>query len=466
MAENTTAFYRRDWRRYPDTYRQAAVDVVAGWIKHGESGTVAGLPGAGKSNFLNYICYRSEVFDRYWQAEDPPVSLVAVDLNSMVDKSIATFYRLILRALFYSRSTLPAALQSQIERIYEENKRENDPFLCQTALFEFLMACEKQQHRLVLVFDRFDYFCRQASPAMTHTLRALRDHFKGKLTFIMGMRHEVVYQQSQEVLGELHELLDTNICWLGQMSETDAIQIIQREAFGPHQPQAEKEMAALLELSGRFPALLRVLCHWWKHQTIRPPIDQWKTALFNNPTVRHRLTEMWSGLNQEERFILAQINQGITTPLFNRPDYQNLKQQLAAKGVCRHRKDGWVVEGQLLRHYVTLVHDQILGRIWLDDNSGEIYQGQTVLTHLTPLERAVLTFFLKYPRIRHAKSDIIAAAWPDDAQQVGVGDSSLHQIISGLRKKIELAPGQPAYLIGYRGLPESGYQFFPEGRPY
>jgi hypothetical protein len=46
-----------------------------------------------------------------------------------------------------------------------------------------------------------------------------------------------------------------------------------------------------------------------------------------------------------------------------------------------------------------------------------------------------------------------------------VTDDSLYQVIGGLRKKVEPNPASPCYIINWRGQPEGGYQFFPEGRP-
>ena len=37
--------------------------------------------------------------------------------------------------------------------------------------------------------------------------------------------------------------------------------------------------------------------------------------------------------------------------------------------------------------------------------------------------------------------------------------------IAELRKKIEPNLARPCYVVTWRGRPEGGYQFFPEGRP-
>jgi DNA-binding response OmpR family regulator len=87
------------------------------------------------------------------------------------------------------------------------------------------------------------------------------------------------------------------------------------------------------------------------------------------------------------------------------------------------------------------------------------------LTDLTALEKSVLSFLIKYPRMSHTKTDLIINAWPDELRQQGVADSSLYQVVLTIRKVIEPNPSEPSYLITWRGKPEGGYRFFPEGRP-
>ena len=84
---------------------------------------------------------------------------------------------------------------------------------------------------------------------------------------------------------------------------------------------------------------------------------------------------------------------------------------------------------------------------------------------LANLERRALEFFVTHPVKMHSKTAVVEAVWPEDAVEGGVMDDALYQVITGLRKKIEPRPASPAYLVTWRGKPEGGYQFYPEGRP-
>jgi DNA-binding response OmpR family regulator len=94
-----------------------------------------------------------------------------------------------------------------------------------------------------------------------------------------------------------------------------------------------------------------------------------------------------------------------------------------------------------------------------------IYQGQTPVESLTALQKDVLSFLVKNPHRQHTKTDIIVNTWPEELREQGVSDDALYQVIVTLRRNIEPDSSNPRYLITWRGRPEGGYQFFPEGKP-
>ncbi len=55
----------RSWKSYRPTYRAREMQTLADWIWAGQSGSVIGLAGAGKSNLLDFVCHRPKVFQSY-----------------------------------------------------------------------------------------------------------------------------------------------------------------------------------------------------------------------------------------------------------------------------------------------------------------------------------------------------------------------------------------------------------------
>jgi hypothetical protein len=465
----------RSWLAYPATYRAKEVKLLTGWIMGGESGSVVGLPGGGRANLLSFLCYRPEVVQSYLPSQARSVVLVPVDLNNLPATNLSSLYRVIIRAFYRVRYQFNPTLQQEITDIYQESRVLQDAFLAQSSLQDLILLFQAQQIRVVLVLNRFDQFCQRATPAMVNTLRGLRDDFKDVLSYIVGMTQEVAYLPDRSILGEMYELLDSYICWVGAMSPEDARNLITRATRPAVQPPAEAEIRTMLALTGGYPALLRATCYWWL--TTENKLDQevWLEVLLLERNIQHRLSQIWRGLTQEEQFTLSELQKLQTSggQLKNSDkkyrnfvrEHQPIVSRLATKGLCWETEGCWRISAELLVAYVANVEGRGRGKIWLDEKTAEIYQGHGLLQDLTSLEKSVLSFLIKYPRISHTKTDLIVNTWPDELRQQGVTDNSLYQVMLTLRKAIEPNPSEPVYLITWRGKPEGGYQFFPEGKP-
>ncbi len=477
----------RSWTSYPVTYRVRELKTIAGWVSSGESGSVVGLPGCGRANLLGFLCSRPEIFQSYLRPNTGPVVLIPVDLNNLPANNLATLYRVILRAFYRVRDRLDPTLQQDLASLYRDTQSERDPFLAQSALQELFLGFQNYQHQIVLVLNRFDRFCDIATPQMVNTLRGLRDDFKDTLCYIVGISQEVAYLPDRAALGHMYELLDNYVCWIGAMAEDDARNLIARATYGQPATPTETDIATMLDLTGGYPFLLRATCHWWLTTESKPAEAGWAEVLLAERSIQHRLDKIWNGLTQEEQFILSELqrlqsaakgvggqNNGATRgkPKQESKAVKRLNEQhrhtlmgLVEKGVCGRTETGWQIAGDLTATYIATVEGRGRGRIWQDEQTDEVFQGETLLKNLTALERSVLSFFIKQPRLKHTKTDLIVSTWPDELRRQGVSDNSLYQVILTLRKEIEPNPGRPLYLITWRGKPEGGYQFFPEGRP-
>lgn len=473
----------RSWQAYPPTYRSKEIRTLAGWILSGQSGSVVGLSGCGRSNLLGFLCYRPEVFRSYLLPRANPVALIPVDINNLPAINLSTLYRVILRSFDRVSDQFDSSLQQKITDIYKTICDERDPFLTQSALLELLLACQLQKQQVVLVMNRFDRFCQMATQQMVNTLRGLRDEFKDTLCYIAGMTQEVAYMPDPSALGQMYELLDNHICWVGAMSSADGRNLIDRAVFAASMPPSSFDVETILTLSGAYPALLRGTCDWWLTTENRPPHDDWGKVLLAERSIQHRLTKIWNGLTQEEQYILVELHEHRSPVMREKQvdqdernnsndslqesvdQHTDILTQLTLKGTCHKKEGGWQFTSSLLSAFVANIKGRGRGRVWLDEETGEIYQGQILLTDLTTLERAVLSFLIKNPRIKHTKTDLIVSTWPEETRKQGVTDNSLYQVIFAIRKIIEPNPSEPLYLINWRGKPEGGYQFFPEGRP-
>ncbi|MCB0215737.1 MAG: winged helix-turn-helix domain-containing protein [Chloroflexi bacterium] len=459
--------HRRAWTDYHPAYRAEQMRELASWIAAGQSGSVVGMGGAGKSNLLGFLVHRPEVLSGYLP-EGARAMAVLVDLNSLPALDLATLYRLLLRGFRSAAAGLEPELAAEIERVFAAQLAERDPFVVQTALLAWLARLTDDGRRVGLVFDRFDRFAERATPEISDSLRALRDAFKGRLGFIVGMRQPCAYLPDPGVLGELQELLDTHTCWVGPMVPSDARRMLDEELLGADPAPTPSEAAALLDATGGYPALLKSACAWWRQEANRPPRDAWPQLLGQLPAMRVRLDEVWEGLTQAEQAALTAVATGTGSPVARRAaelEHGPAFELLEAKGLLVDEPDsGWRVQGRLLALRAG-GQTRRRGRLWLDDVTGEVHLGATPLRELTRLERGALLYLLARSRVRVGKTELIEGVWPDDVVEDGIMDDALYQVVRGLRRKIEPDPGRPRYLVTWRGRPEGGYQLFPEGRP-
>ncbi|MBN1991585.1 MAG: winged helix-turn-helix domain-containing protein [Anaerolineae bacterium] len=462
--------------RYALNYRQKQMEIIAAWINAGESGAVIGLAGAGKSNFLKFMCHHPEALKQHLDNPDQVVIPIAVDFNNMPTFDLSTFYRIILRAFYEAGEAFEPHLQELIEGVYRQNQREQDPFLPQSALRELLFLLAATQIRVVLVMDRFDNFCQMATPPMFDTLRGLRDSFKNNLCYLVGLRHEIVYLTGAIDLRELSELLDIHTCWLGPMTQEDALRLIDEETRTAVTRPSKTEKNLMLELTGGYPALLKETCRWWRLTADKPAMRKWAVPLLADQALQNRLVELWQGLTEEEKFVLSELEKQQTragresgqVKQTRQKIYQDLQTRygdtlarLAAKGFCDQVGSQWRFKGKLLAHFVAQVQERGRGRMWRDKVTGEFWQGPTRL-ELSPQQQTALLYFLQHPREPLTKTDLIMHIWPDEWEEVE--EASLYQLIWQLRQQIEPNPARPRYILNWRGTPEGGYQFFSEGR--
>jgi hypothetical protein len=482
----------RSWAVYPPSYRAREMAILASWIQAGESASVIGLAGSGKSNLLGFLCHRPDVTRTYLPDDAPPPVLVLVDLSSLPGEGLAgdetVFCRIILRALHEARAQLAAverSLAEAAEALYQRAEERADPLLCQSALREVILLLQERDARLVLVLDPFDAFCQAATLGVFGNMRGLRDSFKTTLSYIVGSRQELAAVRDPMEMGELYEILDINQCWLGAMEAQDARWVIRQVEETIGQPFAPAEVERLIDVTGAYPSLLRAASLWLT--TARsPPANAWVERLLAQRSIQYRLGEIWAGLTGEEQralsgvhalrpTIAASATASETASASRAGDraYQNLALQgrsvlarLASMGLCRRSGSGWHIRSELLASYVGSITEESHDEIWLDRNSGELYQGQSPLTNLAPLERELLRFFVAHPLVRHTKTDLILNAWPDEPYPLERSDDSVYQVIRGLRIKVEPDPSKPRYIVTWRGsgAQEGGYQFFPKGR--
>ncbi|MCB0166740.1 MAG: winged helix-turn-helix domain-containing protein [Anaerolineae bacterium] len=479
----------------PVTYRAKEMGRVCHWLRAGESGSVVGLSGCGQNNFLNFLCHRPDALRPYLGDEADQMAVIPVDLNHLPTNDTVTLYLVILRAFYWVSDRLPSSLREAVTELYREHRATQNPFLAQSALYETLRAFRAEGIRATLALYHFDDFCQEADPRLFATLRGLRDSYKEMLSFIVGMHKEVIYLPDPEALGEMYTLLDGHVCWIGPMNEEDSRLVINQGLYAASESLADNELQAILDLSGGFPVLLRFITAWCVQQNPKPPPEQWLNLLANDHLFEHRFKRLWSGLTEEEQSALydavcmemqrvqeAGDDREQIEQIINQIDetYGAVLTGLITKGICVRTERGWQIKSKLWAEYIERIGPGARGRIWIEKNTEVIYQGNTPLEDITPLEKTLLQILILNPHKSHTYDTLIDTVWPkadddeSDTMHRRTGRKSnnwnkdktdLQALIMRVRKKIGDDSGDPHYIVNWRGRPEGGYRFYPEGRP-
>jgi hypothetical protein len=205
------------WDEYPSDYRQQEMAGLCAAVEAGSCAAVIGLSGSGKSNLLGFFAARAVT----------PVRRILLDANRQSSPGSEGFCTLALRAFGVdaapSFQNLEEAVAGQIE---------------------------PSPAGVCLVIDRFD----ACDFGLHSPLRALRDAFKYRLTYVIGVRDPL------DPASELAELFNGHMVYLGPLAPSDAIWSANSFARRNRQDWSTAQIDTLVEFSGGYPSFLRAAC--------------------------------------------------------------------------------------------------------------------------------------------------------------------------------------------------------------
>ena len=244
------------WDAYPQDYRSKEVHTILAALQAGESVSVIGLSGAGKSNLLGFMAHRM----------GGTVLLRLVDCNRLEDGSASppVFYELVQRSL--TTTSPKGEFSSPIEAL-------------EATLRDFLAGPPGQ---LGLLLDRFDSLPEAAATPVGEGLRALRDEFKYSLAYVTATRRPLPSG------GELAELFYAHTLWLGPLSDADAVWSIRQYASRHGIAWNAGVTTKLVALSWGYPSFLRACCEAYADGC---PLEV--QAMRDYPAVQRRVREFW-----------------------------------------------------------------------------------------------------------------------------------------------------------------------------
>lgn len=267
-SSTTSSSSSSSWDEYPATYREREIQQVLAAVQAGESASMVGLSGAGKSNVMGFIANRVAQLH-------PQHRFALVDCNRLTERSNPALFRLMRRAISSQEDFIAlSALGDEFE-----------------ALDIAINKALTQTPKLTFLLDRFDDLILpqpQSSEkpqvgGLFNNLRALRDGHKFALTFVTATRRPL------SDYTELAELFYAHTIWLGPLSESDARWNVARYAKRKDLAWDKKVADALIAASRGYPSLLRAAS---EAHAAGATLDL--KSLSEHPATLSRIKEFWA----------------------------------------------------------------------------------------------------------------------------------------------------------------------------
>jgi DNA-binding winged helix-turn-helix (wHTH) protein/MoxR-like ATPase len=437
-----------------EEFRKEEVAQLFAWARAGESASIVGVHGVGKSNLVHRLLDPQVALDHLGE-EAAALRFVRVDFHDLADLSPRSIYSLILEQL--ERTDIQGGAAWRLDRLQLEQVQhchdlllENgqDPLKAQRyfkrALDLFLGSLNR---RLVLLFDHFDEVYRQAEASFLSNLRGFREAYKYRLMYFVFTHMSLsTLTENDDGREEFHELLRPNVLWLRPYHPQDAAVVLNRMAARHKAVVAELDRQVMIGLSGGHAGLLRAIFLLRLHvaiESLAPPPAP--AVLVELPAINSECEKVWDCLTLSEKRILKTAAEGIS------PTEANAALGLVELGLLAANGE---IFSPLFTAYTRSQKALWERPIYLDETARQVWVMDQPKERLTGLEFRLFRCLWIHPGQVVDHDALFQAGWPAD-DPGGVSNEALSMAISRIRKKIEPDPENPRFLLGIR---EQGYQ--------
>ncbi len=429
-------------------FRKAEVKRIFGWARAGESASVIGVSGVGKSNLFNHI--RDPQTQQMYLGElDTDTIIVRANFHYAPDFTDRSIYSLILEQLEMldgdkERLGLADKTLAAIGELHEKMLDAGGDALKVQRYFK-LAARQLLAHssrRLVILCDQFDEVYREAEPRFFANLRGLREAYKYRVSYILFTRDMLPNLMEMDAeREEFYELAASNVMGLRPYNRSDAISLLQRIAQRNQLPLPDGLDEALFRLTGGHAGLLRAayLGVMERGLTLSLGGEDIVARLLAIPGVHVECEKIWKSLSSRERRTLLFLSDGLPLDEGERP----FVRQLQIKGVLSEAEPPQVF-APIFAAFVQEQEPVWERPLYFDEASRQVWALGRPAPALTRLEYRL--FRLLYERKDQVvgKDELIAAGWP--SAKGGVSDEALIAAVARLRRKIEPDHKNPRFV--------------------
>lgn len=451
-------------KTHPPTYRKLLVEQIIRCVRAGDSCSLIGVSGMAKSNLFRHLL-TLETQQHFLGNALPNYLFLAADSHALSELSERAAYELLSERLLVEceRQLIDQEVIDYVAQVDQCIQQSADPAACRRVFghaVRAVLGSDPDLH-LVCLFDQFDEVYRSFNPHFFVHLRALRDEYKYRVSYLVFTREELPRICSGTGREEFYELFSANVMGLGPYDREDSLQLLARVASRYGESLSVQASERLIGLTGGHPGLLKSTClAQVKGKVILPESDdQAITALLQVDDVRTECGKLWDGLGEDERTALRDL-------VINR----QIASRNAEAGRRLQLKHLVKEENRIARPFCTLFAEYIAaqkattayptkiqaGPIRIDA-AGEVWvSGQQIAPPLTKKELLLLEYLCLEPGRLRTRDEIVAVVYPDEYKQGNSPtDDALNAMIKRLRIRLEQS-GLPSHCIatlrgkGYR----------------
>lgn len=438
----------------PINFREAEISRLLNYVRAGESASIIGVSGTGKSNLFNHLL-DPQTQAYYLGDESSKYIFMRVNFHYLPDYSNRSVYSLMLEQfeLLEERAEqLGLELQqiAEIGRYHEALLDAGGDLLKVQRYFKqaVRILLRRSERQLVFLFDQFGDVYQKADARLFSNLRGLREAYKYRISYLVFSRSSLLPVATGEAREEFYELMAPNVVGLQPYSRADGTVMLNRMA-SRYQSSLDKALTEiLLDLTGGHAGLLRAAYLATAQEQVEAPKNKNKkkaiSSLLDVTNVGAECDKIWNSISVEEQRLLARCALQATPKIDEKP----IQRQLELKGLLIKGKKPQLF-APLFGSYVNQQEALWERPIYLEKPTRRVWTLGKPTQTLTALEYSI--FSSLYERMGEviSRDDIADVGWPDALG--GISNEAINAVMSRLRKKIEPDSNTPRFLENVRG---------------
>ncbi len=440
-------------QRFNQSFKEKTKDKILRFIKTGNSISILGIPGSGKSQLISYL------LDEINKDKSGTIGL-KIDVNDLVNVTEIDFFKYLLYEILdkiQNQPNLSLSSQKLIEMI-QNNTGSNDTFVIYRAAKQTLDILKRETDCSIGIF--IDGFKKLSAlpTSFFNSLRAFRATDKKNISFIFTDNINITNAYTREKIGDLYDLITNYVIWLPLRTKEDTYAIIEEESQVLEKKLTDKQKEFVWKMSNGNPSLTKYIALALNEMPNEIPEA---AELIRNSAIKSRIEKIVSALTEEEIDVLTQIANGkkkeneltgSTDTVISLKEYQILTEDGKDLAIFSPLVEVYLAKNKLSTRQNQQNRSQqatIKSSIRIKD--GIVYIGkETVDKDLTKKELEILDLLSKNPGKVISREQIAVIMWGKDFA-TKYSDWAIDRTISRVRSKIGDFAYKPKYIKTLRG---------------